>query len=120
MFFSSSAFVTNLWIVWGTSFFLLCPLWKKKLFVMLCGKKNDFPQCYVRCFCVYYKRCKISPSMWVHPYFFVTCLCLHINGSMCGFDGWWMLFDVIITNPTCTYLVLHATLSHGCIMTITT
>ncbi len=28
--------------------------------------------------------------------------------------------DVIITNPTCTYLVLHATLSHGVIVTIMT
>jgi len=64
----------------GNHLFFIVPIVEKELFVMLCEKKNDFPQCYVRCFCVYYKRCKISRSMWVRPYFFVTCLCLQING----------------------------------------
>jgi hypothetical protein len=79
----------------------------------ICEEKNNFPWCYVRCFCVYYKECKISRFMWVYPYFLVICLCLYINGSTCAFNRWWMLFDVIIAKPTCTYLVLQATLSHG-------
>ncbi len=39
---------------------------------------------------------------------------------LCGFNGWWMLFDVIIANLTCTYLVLQAILSHGVIVIIAT
>jgi hypothetical protein len=54
----------------GNQLFFIVPIVEKKLFVMLCGKKNDFPRCYLRCFSVYYKKCKISRSTWVHPYFF--------------------------------------------------
>jgi len=113
MFLSSIAFVTNLWILWGSTFFIMPIVKKKRLFVMLCEEKNDFSWCYVRCFCVYCQRCKISCFMWIHPYFFVICFCFHIIGLTCGFNGWWMLFDVIIANPTCTFLVLKANLSHG-------
>jgi len=96
MFFSSIAFMTNFWTLWESTFFYCAHCEKKRLFVMLCEEKNDFPWCYVRCFGIYDKGCKISRSIWVHPCFFVTCLCLHINWSTCGFNGWWMLFDVII------------------------
>jgi hypothetical protein len=41
-----------------------------------------------------------------------------MSGLTCGFNGWWTLFDVVITNPTYTYLVTHIVLSHGVIVTI--
>jgi hypothetical protein len=91
----------------GILFFLLCPLWKEWLFMMPCEKKNDFPWCYVRCFCVYYKMQNLT--FYVGTFIVFCQLPLsshHINGLTCGFNGWWMLFDVIITNPTCTYFVL--------------
>jgi len=66
-FLSSIAFVTNLWILWGSTFFLLCHCENKQLFTMLCEEKNDFLECYVRYFCVYYKKCKISHfSGYIH------------------------------------------------------
>jgi hypothetical protein len=79
MFLSIIAFATNFWILWGSFFFYCAHCQKKRLFVMLCEEKNNFPWCYVRCFDVYCKGCKISRSMWVHPCFFVTCLCLHTS-----------------------------------------
>ncbi len=116
---SSITFVTNLWILLRSTLFIV-PIVKKNGFSWCWGKEQlpVITWCYVRYFCVYCKGCKILCFMWVHPYFFIIYLCLHMSGLTCDFNGWWMLFDVIIANPTCTYLISHVALSHRVIVTI--
>jgi len=67
------AFVVNLWILWGFTFFI--PWWGE----------DGFLWCCVECLCAYHKGCKISHFTLVDNAHFL------IYSSMnqhCGFGGW--------------------------------
>ncbi len=88
----------------------LCPWWGE----------NDFPWCYVGCFCVYCERCMIK-FLCEHTHIF-SLHTFQSTGQWINIvvlvDGVRMLADIIITNSTWINLVLRLILSHEDAITI--